>query len=311
MNILVTGASGFIGKFLVAELLWRGYSVCATVRAINSPIGNTKVVIVSDINGDTDWSEALSGVDVVIHLADRMHAMTKYLANHLDDFRKVNVESTKCLVEHAARACVKRFVYVSSVKVNGEQTTLAYTELDKPNPQDTYGVSKLETEQILYKVSVETDMEVVIVRPPLVYGAGVKGNFAQMIKVLGKGIPLPFASVKNLRSLIYVENLVDALILCATHPKAAGETYLVSDGDDASTPDLLRKLSNAMGKPAKLLPCSPIFIRFAGRLIGKADQIDRLLGNLQVNSGKIRRELGWQPPFTLDDGLKATGEAYL
>jgi nucleoside-diphosphate-sugar epimerase len=306
LKMLVTGASGFVGKSLTAELFRQGYAISAAVRSRNFPIGNAKVVVVGEINGDTDWSAALLDVDVVIHLAARVHVMTERSANPLTEFRKVNVEGTRHLARSAAIAGVKRILYVSSVKVNGEQTILPYTDLDEPNPQDAYGISKWEAEQALHKISAETDMEVVVVRPPLVYGAGVKGNFAQMMKVLAKGIPLPFASVRNLRSFIYVENLVDALILCATHPSAAEQTYLVSDGEDISTPDLLRKLAKARGKPVKLIPCSPVFMSLLGRLIGKSDQVDKLVSSLQVDSSKIRRELGWKPPFSLDEGLKAT-----
>jgi nucleoside-diphosphate-sugar epimerase len=305
MKVLVTGANGFVGKSLTAELHRRGYSVCAASRDKASIIEGAEAAVVGDIDGDTDWTKALNDIDIVIHLAARVHVMKERSANPLADFRKVNVEGTRSLAESAARAGVKRFVYVSSVKVNGEEAVCPYSELDEPNPQDAYGTSKWEAELALHKISAETKLEVVIVRPPLVYGTGVKGNFSQMIKVLAKGIPLPLASVKNLRSLIYVENLVDALILCATHPNAAGQTYLVSDGEDISTPDLLRKLSNAMNKPAKLLPCSPVFMSLAGRLFGKSDQIDRLTSSLQVDSTKIRRELGWKPPFKLDEGLKA------
>ena len=306
LKVVVTGASGFVGKSLTAQFLRRKHFVRAVARSKGAAIEGTEVVAVGDIDGETKWSEALNNVDTVIHLAARVHVMTEHSASSLAEFRKVNVEGTRHLAESAARANVKRLVYVSSVKVNGEQTTSPYNELDLPNPQDAYGVSKWEAEQALYKISAETGLEVVVVRSPLVYGAGVKGNFSHMIRVLKKGIPLPFASVKNLRSLIYVENLVDALILSATHPKAAGQTYLVSDGQDISTPDLLRKLSSLLGKPAKLLPCSPIFMRLAGRLFGKSGQVDKLVGSLQIDSSKIRRELGWKPPFTLDEGLHAT-----
>jgi nucleoside-diphosphate-sugar epimerase len=306
MKVLITGAGGFVGKSLTAEIYRQGYSVRAATRSKVIKVEGPEVIVVADIDGDTDWLAALKDVDMVIHLAARVHMMTDYSANPLADFRKVNVDGTKCLAEAAARAGVKRFVYVSSVKVNGEQTTSPYTELNEPKPQDAYGIAKWEAEQVLHKVTAETSMEVVIVRPPLVYGAGVKGNFAQMIKVLAKGIPLPFASVKNIRSFIYVENLVHALILCATHPGAAGQTYLVSDGQDISTPDLLRKLSSAVGRSAKLLPCPLALIRLAGRLFGKSDQIDKLVGSLQVDSSKIRCELGWQPPFTVAEAVKAT-----
>jgi len=302
-KILVTGASGFVGHHLIKELKLQNFYVVCLGR--NRPLSlHDEFYSVSNSNDVNSWQKALKGCDVVVHLAARTHVMTERSANPLDEFRKVNVESTRCLAELATRAGVKRFVYVSSVKVNGEQTNRPFTELDDPKPQDAYGVSKYETELALHKVSAETNMEMVIVRPPLVYGAGVKGNFAQMIKVLAKGFPLPFASVKNLRSLIYVENLVDALILCAQHPAAVGQTYLVSDGEDVSTPDLLRKLSTALGKRAKLLPCSPVCLRLAGRLIGKSEQINRLLGSLQVDTSKISRELGWEPPFSLDEGLQ-------
>ena len=305
MNVLITGATGFVGKSLIAELLRQRESVRAAVRSKVVAVEGSEVVV-GEINAETDWTAALRDVDAVIHLAARVHVMTEHSQNPLAEFRKINVEGTINLAQQAATAGVRRFVYVSSVKVNGEQTALPYRELEEPNPQDTYGVSKFEAEQVLHLVSAQTGMEIVIVRPPLVYGVGVKGNFAQMIKVLAKGIPLPFASVKNLRSLIYVENLVDALILCATHPAAVGQTYLVSDGQDISTADLLRKLSSAMGRPVRLFAFPLALMRLAGRLLGKSDQINKLVGSLQVDCSKIRRELGWKPPFTLDEGLKAT-----
>jgi nucleoside-diphosphate-sugar epimerase len=306
MKVLATGASGFVGKPLIAKLLLQGYSVCAAVRSESTSISSAEVVLVGEINGETSWTDALRDIDVVIHLAARVHVMAERSANPLVEFRNVNVEGTRHLAELAAKTGVKRFVYVSSVKVNGEQTTRPFSELNEPYPLDPYGVSKFEAEQALRKISAETKMEFVIVRPPLVYGAGVKGNFAHMIKVLEMGMPLPFASVQNLRSFIYVENLVDALSLCSTHPNAAGQTYLVSDGEDISTPDLLSKLSGAMGRSASLLPCPLALMRLAGQLLGKSDQIDRLVGSLQVDSSKIRRELGWKPPFSIDEGLSAT-----
>jgi nucleoside-diphosphate-sugar epimerase len=305
-KILITGASGFVGKSLTAQLLRQGHSVRAAVRSRATAIEGAEALVVGDINGDTDWAETLNDVDVIIHLAARVHVVTEHSVNPLTEFRKVNMDGTRRLADFAAKTGVKRLVYVSSIGVNGSEALFPFNELDGPNPKNDYAVSKWEAEQALHKVAAETILEVVIIRPPLVYGFGAPGNFAQMTKVLAKGIPLPFASVRNQRSLIYIENLVDALILCSTHPNAAGQTYLVSDGQDISTPDLLRKLSNAMRKPVKLLPCSPTFIRLAGRLFGKLEQVDRLLGSLQVDSSKIRRELGWQPPFTLDKGLKAT-----
>lgn len=261
---------------------------------------------------DDAWVQALSGVDVVIHLAGRAHVMREETSDPLREFRKVNVEWTEQLARSAAAAGVRRLVYVSSIKVNGEVTDGSgkFSELDVPRPQDSYGVSKLEAERILYQVAKETGIEIVIVRPPLVYGAGVKGNFMQMLKVLAMRVPLPLASVHNLRSLIHVGNLADALVACATHPAAAGQTYLVSDGEDVSTPDLLCGLGVAMGRPARLFRFPVGLLKLAGRLTGKSDQLERLLGSLQVDSGKILRELNWTPPCNLQQGLKETAEWY-
>lgn len=310
-RILVTGANGFVGQALCAEALARGFKARGATRYATSSFAEIEYLRVGDIDSGTDWQKALIGVDTLIHLAARVHVMEERAADPLAEFRKVNIDGTRNLAESAARAGVKRLVYVSSVKVSGEDTARPYSELDVPNPQDAYGVSKWEAEQALHKVSAETGLEVVIVRPPLVYGAYVKGNFAQMIKVLENGVPLPFASVKNLRSLIYVENLVDALILCATHPDAAGETYLVSDGEPVSTPDLIRNLAKALSKRCLVFPF-PIFImRFLAKLLGKSAAVDRLTQSLQIDSSKIRRELGWKPPYTMEQALKATAEWYL
>ena len=318
MKILVTGANGFVGKVLCSALYKQGHVVRAAVRVENTVCDDFDQVVVCAIDGQTDWESALCGVDVVIHLAARVHVMHDTSDDPLEAFRRVNVAGTERLGRSAAASGVKRFVFVSSIKVNGESTvpipTLTlplkgqeqFSEFDAPNPQDPYGISKWEAEQALHRVSAETGLEVVIVRPPLVYGAGVKGNFAQMLKVLARGIPLPLAAVTNLRSLIYLGNLVDALMLCATHPAAIGQTYLLSDGEDISTPDLLRQLGVAMAHPARLFYCPQALLKLAGSLTGRADQIERLLGCLQIDSSKIRRELGWTPPYTLELGLRIT-----
>jgi nucleoside-diphosphate-sugar epimerase len=312
MKFMISGAGGFVGKALCAELLRRGQSVNAAVRSGNSLIENAEVIIIGAIDGETNWADALRDVDVVIHLAARVHVMRENATDPLAEFLKVNLHGTSNLARQAASSGVKRFIYVSSIKVNGEQTsaTQSFTELDEPSPQDFYSISKWQAEQALWCIAQETGLEIVVVRPPLVYGPGVKGNFAQMLAVIAKRFPLPLASVYNRRSLIYVENLVDALIVCATHPVAAGQTYLVSDCEDISTPDLLRQLGEAMECPAHILPFPSSWLLMLGILFGKSDQVERLLGSLQVDSGKIRRDLNWVPPYTLRQGLQATAELH-
>ncbi len=307
MKLLVTGANGFVGRALCGELMKRGMQVRGAVRARDQLPSGIETAPVGAIDGATDWSMAVAGIDVVIHLAARVHVMRDIAFNPLEEFRKVNVAGTMNLARQAAKAGVKRLVYVSSIKVNGEATVAEgrFSETDAPNPQDSYGISKWEAEQALHRAVKETGLEVVILRPPLVYGEGVKGNFAQMMRVLKIGIPLPLASVENRRSLIHVGNLVDALILCAKHPEASNRTYLASDGEDVSTPEILRQLGIAMNHPARLFPCPAFLLKLAGNLIGKSDQIERLLGSLQIDSGKIRIELGWVPPYTLLEGLRS------
>lgn len=311
MKILVTGANGFIGRVLCPELRRRGHEVRRAVRQA-TPEAQAGTFGVGHIDGHTDWTPALPGVDTVIHLAARVHVMREQAQDPLAAFRRVNVAGTEHLARAAAAAGVKRLVYVSSIKVNGEQTGPGekFTEEDAPAPRDPYGVSKLEAEHALRRVAGETGLEVVIVRPPLVYGPGVKGNFRQMLKVLGSGLPLPLAAIHNRRSLVYVENLADALIACATHPAAAGQTYLVSDGEDLSTPALLRTLGQALGKRAWLLPLPVRLLQKLATVAGKAAQADRLTGSLCVDSGKIRSQLDWMPPRTLQQGLQTTAEWY-
>lgn len=314
LRVLVTGANGFVGKSLCAELINRGHIVRAALRPRRSlNMLECETFQISNVDAYTDWSGGFTGVDTVIHLAARVHVMQDNASNPLEEFRKVNVSGTEHLARSAAKAGVKRLVYVSSIKVNGESTRgkRQFSESDEAAPHDAYGISKCEAEQALHRVAQETDLEVVILRPPLVYGVGVQGNFAQMMKMLAKDIPLPLATVHNHRSLVYVENLVGALILCATHPAARGKTYLISDGDDISTPDLLHQLGEAMGHPARLFSCPPSFLKIACRLVGRADQGDRILGSLRVDSGKIRRELDWTPPYTLQEGLRITGQSFI
>lgn len=311
MKFLITGANGFVGKSLCAELLRQGQSVRAAVRSANLPIKNLEVAAVGAIDGATDWTIALRGADVVIHLAARVHVMKEAAADPLAEFLKVNLHGTANLAQQAARAGVKRFVYVSSIKVSGEETQgTAFTELDAPDPQDPYAISKWEAEQALHRVAAETGMEVVVLRCPLVYGPGVKGNFLRLMQVVDRGIPLPLALADNRRSLVYLGNLTDAIIACLHHPEAAGKTYLVSDGEDVSTAQLISQMAQALGRPVRLWPCPVGLIKFAGRVAGKSGEVARLLGSLCIDSNKIRRELGWMPSHTLVQGLAETAAWY-
>jgi nucleoside-diphosphate-sugar epimerase len=312
MRLLVTGANGFVGHALCEEALARGFRGRGATRRARPLPGGADNVVVGDIDGFTDWAAALQGVEVVVHLAARVHVMRDTSADPLAEFLQANLHATINLAVQAARAGVKRLVYVSSIKVNGEETRdgCAYTEAESPDPQDPYAISKWQAELALHEIAAESGLEVVIVRPPLIYGREVKGNFLRLLQAVDKGIPLPLAGTHNARSMLYLGNMVDALLLCATHPAAAGQTYLVSDGEDIDTPRLLHRLGDALGRPAHLFPWPPAMLKLAGRLLGKADQVERLLGSLQVDSGKIRRELNWTPPYTLQQGLQATAGWY-
>jgi hypothetical protein len=310
--VLVTGAGGFIGQPLCEEMLHQGWQVRAAVRSPCQLPSRIEVAVVGAIDGEINWSDALRDVDVVIHLAARVHVMKDVAADPLAEFLKVNMQGTANLAYQAAAAGVKRLVYVSSIKVNGERTSemQPFTESDDPNPQDAYATSKWRAEQVLQRVAQESGLEVVIVRPPLVYGPGVKGNFIRLLKAVDKGIPLPFASVRNKRSLIYLGNLVGALILCASHPAAAGKTYLVRDGEDISIPDLVRQMAISLERPAKLLPLPVGLLRGLGRMSGKLESVERIVGSLRVDDDLIRKELGWKPRFTLQEGLRETARWY-
>lgn len=311
MRFLVTGASGFVGKQLCAELFRRGYAIRAAVRSANARIDDVEQAIVGAIDGETDWSAALLGVDVVIHLAARVHVMKEHAANPLAEFLKVNLQGTENLAKQAARAGVKRLVYVSSIKVNGEATEAhPFSESDNPNPQDPYAASKWQAEQALQRIARETGLEVVIIRPPLIYGPGVKGNFIKLLEVIDKGVPLPLAGAKSQRSLLYVGNLVDALIACAIHPAAINQTYLVSDGEDISTAELICEISRLLGRRDWSFYFPLPLLRAIGLLFGRSAQIERLLNPLCINGNKIRNELRWFPPHTLRDGLQSTIQWY-
>lgn len=308
-DILVTGANGFIGRALCESLAASGR---APRRAVRQPsTGSPDMTAIGDIGADTDWKAALEGVRCVVHLVARTHVLRETAADPLSEYRRINVMGTERLAREAAASGVRRIVFLSSVKVIGERTsTRAYTEDDTPRPEDAYGISKLEAEQALARVAAETRIEIVVLRPPLVYGPGVKGNFLRLMDIVTRGVPLPLASVANRRSLVYVDNLVAAITHAIDAPQAAGRAYLVSDGEDVSTPTLMRGIASSLGVAARLFPCPPPLLSIAGIMSGRSAEISRLTGSLQVDSSRIRRELGWNPPFRLDQGLAATARWY-
>lgn len=314
MRVVVTGAAGFVGRYLCLALKKSGFQVLACILAPGQkgvlPEG-VEVFITGDIDGSTDWHNILRKGDVLVHLAARVHVMCETAADPLEAFRRVNVAGTVNLARQAVAAGAKRFVFMSTIGVNGNNSEeRAYVENDSPQPHNSYSVSKHEAEEELRRISSETDLEVVMIRAPLVYGPEAPGNFSSLIKTVGKGLPLPLASIRNRKSFLYVGNLVDALILCCNHPAAAGNTYLVSDGEDVSTPELIRRIADALGRPVHLFSLPPALMRLAGGVIGRTAAVNQLLGSLAVDDSKIRKELGWKPPFTMAEGLKETGEWY-
>ncbi|HIE78617.1 MAG TPA: SDR family oxidoreductase [Candidatus Thioglobus sp.] len=313
-SILVTGGTGFVGQALINHLLIDGYHIVAAVRSKKSLLGlDVEKVNIKTISATTDWKVALKGIDVVIHCAARVHIMNDSVLDPLAEFRKVNTVGTFSLARQAAGAGIKRFVFISSIKVNGEMTAehQPFTSEDSFMPEDPYGLSKYEAEQGLLAIAKETGMEVVIIRPPLVYASGVKANFALMIKWINKGVPLPLGAIHNQRSLVALENLVSFISHCIDHPKAANEVFLISDGEDVSTSELLRKVAKAFGKQSLLIPVPVWLMTLVAKLMGKADMADRLFGSLQVDSSKARDLLGWKPMITMDKQLKKVADAYL
>lgn len=308
MTILVTGASGFIGTGLMARLSAEKRSVRgASRKPVRGLDGPTSWIAVEDQDDSTDWRGPLEGVGTVVHLAGRAHIMRDRTADPLGAFRRTNVYGTLNLARQAASAGVGRFVFVSSIKVNGETGT--HRESDTPAPSDAYGSSKLEAENGLWEVAATTGLGVVVIRPPLVYGPGAKGNFEALVRAVRRGIPLPFGAIENRRSLVGRDNLVDFVVTCIEHPRATGGTFYVSDGEDLSTPTLVRRIARAMRRPARLFPVPASVLWAAASVTGKRALAQRLLGSLQLDITRARTVLEWSPPLTVDESLRrAVGE---
>lgn len=313
-TVLVTGANGFIGRAVCSDLASRAYRVRGVVRHPHRTVsqGEFECLSMDEIDANTDWSGALDGVDTIVHLAARVHLMRETASDPLAEFRRTNVALTLNLARQAAAAGVRRFIFISSIKVNGEVTPVGqpFTAEDAPHPIDPYGISKLEAEQGLLTLAAETGLEVVIIRPVLVYGPGVKANFHSMMRWLIKGLPLPLGALSNRRSFLALGNLTDLIAVCAQHPAATNQVFLASDGEDLSISGLLRRTGVALGKSAKLIPVPVMVLRGAARLAGQEAVMQRLCDSLQVDISKTQRVLGWAPPVDVDDALKETARQY-
>lgn len=312
MKILVTGASGFVGYFVCTRLVAQGHTVVATVRQPPGlELAGVQYCVVQDLCASADWSSALAGIETVVHCAARVHVRRDTAVDPLCAFRTANVAGTAQLARQAAEFGIRRFIFLSSVKVNGEVSPVPFRETDTASPQDAYGLSKYEAEAALREIARRTGMELVVVRPPLIYGPGVKANFRSLMWALAKGIPLPLGDVHNSRSFVAIENLVDLIFTCINHPRAANELFFASDGEDLSTPELIRRLALAMGRPARLLPVPPSLLTMALACVGQREMSRRLCGTLVVNISKARELLAWIPPVSVDEGLRQTAEYYI
>lgn len=307
--ILVTGANGFVGRAVCRALRDRGVAVVAAVRRAASQ----EETSVGDLTGDTDWRQALTGCSTVIHLAARVHVMNDTASDPLQAFRQVNVEATLRLARQAIEAGVKRFVFVSSIKVNGESTTgrAPYSSSDVPDPCDPYGQSKMEAEAALFTLGRESGLEIVVVRPPLVYGPGVKANFLSLIRLAQRQLPLPFGRVRGYRSMVALDNLVDLLMICTAHPAAPGAVFMVSDDHDVTVAELVRMIGNAMAKKVPLIPVPPVLMSSLARMLGRSAVTDRLFGSLQVDIDDTKERLGWKPVVTPQHAINQTVNHFL
>jgi nucleoside-diphosphate-sugar epimerase len=314
-KVLITGLNGFVGRALGVKLVDKGFNANGAVRSL-APVELPDAIttfLIKDIDSKTDWQKALEGVKVVIHLAARVHVMNDTAIDALAEYRKVNVEGALNLARQSVDAGVQRFIFISSIKVNGEGTLLGhpYTAEDQPDPVDPYGISKREAEDALRRLAVETGLEVVIIRPPLVYGPGVKANFQRMMRWLDKGMPLPLGAIHNKRSLLALDNLIDLIVTCIHHPRAANQIFLAGDGEDLSTSELMRRMSAALGKKAWLAPVPAFLLEWGAALLGKHEIAQRLCGSLQIDISKTCDQLDWKPPVTVEEGLRKTALYYM
>ena len=311
---MITGSTGFVGQNLCKKLISKKYFTREIVRSnLKKKEENSEIYNVGKINKYTNWSAALKNIDCVIHCAARVHKINEDNLDSLDQYRKINVEGTRNLAEQSAKAGVKRMIFLSSIKVNGEETKLSspFRHDDVPKPVSPYAISKYEAEGALEEISKKYGMEIVIIRPPLIYGPNVKGNFLRLINLANRQIPLPISKINNLRSFVSLDNLVDLICCCINHPSAPGKVFLVSDDIDISTPELIKKIGYALGKPQLFIPIPLFILRFLGKIIGKSSEIERLLGDCQVDCKKTHEVLGWKPYMKIDDGILNTVKHYL
>ena len=308
--ILVTGANGFVGRALMAELAARKVGVRGAVRRSDAILPGSECVVVGDVNGNTDWHDALTGATKVVHLAARAHITHETAEDPFAAFHSINTEGTLNLARQAAQAGVRRFVFVSTIKVNGEGKETFYTEADTPAPEGAYAISKWKAELGLRDIAAQTGMEIVVLRAPLVYGPGVGANFLRLVQALDAGWPLPLDGIINRRSLIYLGNLVNAIRISLIHPGAANKLFLLSDSEDVSTTDLVRRLAVALDAKPRLFALPRTWIKQAAIVLNKRRAVDRLWGSLFVDSRRIQHELDWSPPFSMNIGLAETAKWY-